>query len=431
MNLIPILKELGIIKYSEIPFTLKSGEKSNIYFNLRELVAYPDILEKVADAIYQKIKHISFDLICGIPYTGIPIVSIISQKYKIPMIVCKKERKTYGLGGIIDGKFNVGDRVVLIDDLITDGQSKLEFIEILENEGLNVNAIGVYLDRTLQNTKLSKKYKIFSVVSIANFDLKTSDSNVNYMKKIKMECNNNMITSKLLYVMQTKKTNLVLSADMNNANTLLDMVNKVGEYICCVKLHIDIIEVENYNGFVKDIVFLSKKHNFLIIVDRKFCDIGNTVAHQLHRGAFHISEFADLVTVHTVMGEGTIEGLISEGKCPGLLLLAQASSKNNLITEDYTKKTAVLAEKYHQNVVGFICQEGIVKNSNFLHFTPGVNISTTGDSLGQQYNSPEAVIGRGSDIIIVGRGIYGAADPVVAAKQYRDEGWKAYNARTN
>ena len=119
----------------------------------------------------------------------------------------------------------------------------------------------------------------------------------------------------------------------------------------------------------------------------------------------------------------------------GLLLLAEMSSAGNFITAEYTQKTLDLAldSKYNDFVMGFIAQHALTDAPNLIHMTPGVQGGidgkgkASGDNLGQQYNTPHNVIvNSGSDIIIVGRGIYEDKNPEIAAKSYRDAGWAAY-----
>ncbi|MCJ1308525.1 orotidine 5'-phosphate decarboxylase [Agyrium rufum] len=146
----------------------------------------------------------------------------------------------------------------------------------------------------------------------------------------------------------------------------------------------------------------------------------------------------------------------------GLLLLAEMSSEKNLFTREYTDACVEMARSHKDFVVGFISQRNLNSSAgrglgsdrdNFLSCTPGVGLppSTSesdgavngserarpgskgmlkGDGLGQQYRTPDVVIGAdGSDIIIVGRGITQAKDRRKEAERFRAEGWSAYEKR--
>ena len=71
------------------------------------------------------------------------------------------------------------------------------------------------------------------------------------------------------------------------------------------------------------------------------------------------------------------------------------------------------------------------EDEDFLIFTTGVNLSSKGDALGQQYQTPTTAMAGGSDFLIAGRGIYANSDPVAAAREYQKAGWDAYLQRIN
>lgn len=237
----------------------------------------------------------------------------------------------------------------------------------------------------------------------------------------------NDLAKRLLILVDDKQTNLALSADVTQCENLLELADKIGPEICVLKTHVDIL-ADFTPAFTQELKKIAEKHRFLIFEDRKFADIGNTVKHQFGGGIYRIADWADIVNAHSLPGPGIIKGLASVGGTHhGLLLLAEMSSENNLLDPIYAERTLEMAEQFPEFVIGFISQRKLNDDPSWIYMTPGVQIAANGDSLGQQYVTPaKAIVDNGADIIIVGRGIISADDPLKAAKQYRNAGWKAY-----
>ncbi|KAJ2613004.1 orotidine 5'-phosphate decarboxylase [Coemansia sp. RSA 1365] len=239
------------------------------------------------------------------------------------------------------------------------------------------------------------------------------------------------LAKQLFANMERKKSNLSVAADVATKAELLLLADKVGPYICVLKTHIDIVEDFDMD-LVAQLQGLAEKHDFLIFEDRKFADIGNTVKLQYGGGIYRIADWAHFTNCHVIPGEGIIQGLAEVGmpKGRGLLLLAEMSSKGMLATGAYTDKNVEMAVK-NEFVVGFIGSRRFTEDRDLITMTPGIGLHASGDALGQQYRTPETIVTKnGSDIIIVGRGIYGPGkDVAVEAQRYRDAGWAAYENR--
>jgi len=139
------LYDAGCVRLGD--FVLHSGAHSPIYVDLRRLVTYPGLLEEVARAYAGKLLAIQYDRLAAIPYAALPIGTAVSLQTGKPLIYPRREAKGYGTMRQIEGEYHAGEKIVLLDDLITTGGSKLEAMQPLVAEGLTVEDVVVLIDR--------------------------------------------------------------------------------------------------------------------------------------------------------------------------------------------------------------------------------------------------------------------------------------------
>ena len=127
-------------------FTLTSGKKSPVYVDCRKLISFPKERELIINEMSKQIKSKYKDnstIIAGGETAGIPYSSFLCQKMKYPMIYIRKSPKGFGKGKLIEGEFKKNSQSILVEDMATDGGSKLHFIKALRQNKLKVKDIYV------------------------------------------------------------------------------------------------------------------------------------------------------------------------------------------------------------------------------------------------------------------------------------------------
>lgn len=154
-ELVDELYKIGCFKFGS--FKLKSGMVTPFYIDLRLIISYPDLLQKIAEALWQKMHSLTFDRICGVPYNALPVATAISLAHHIPMLLKRKELKDYGTKKQIEGLFHQGETCVVVEDVIVSGKSILETIEPIEDSGLKVEHVFVIVDRQQGGKQILEK----------------------------------------------------------------------------------------------------------------------------------------------------------------------------------------------------------------------------------------------------------------------------------
>lgn len=161
------LYDIGAVQFGK--YKLEGGQTARHYFDFRRLVSYPQLLKQVTVGYRTILDRLTFDLIAAPPLTALPIGTAISLDTNIPMIYPRKTANRYGTAKSIDGAWEVGQTAVIIDDVVSTGESILQAIVSLKAGGIQVNEAVVLIDRESHGigNLMGSDYKVYSLFTFS------------------------------------------------------------------------------------------------------------------------------------------------------------------------------------------------------------------------------------------------------------------------
>ncbi|KRY65418.1 Uridine 5'-monophosphate synthase, partial [Trichinella pseudospiralis] len=406
------LFHLGVIQFGE--FQLKSNHTSPIYVDMRRMLSHPTLLNTAEDFMYEYAKELEYDVICGVPYGAIPLTSALSVKRCIPMIMQRKDAKSYGTKKIVEGVYQPGDKCLIIEDVITFGSSIAETARVLRAQGLIVTDALVILDRcqgasrNLESLGITK-WSLFLLPDvlllyedrglISNADCqrissylfnvtdkiapsalenglqegaKVDEAGVWSVKAAKNAASLSHCLAKQLWeIAINKKSNLCVACKLSDPKEIIALAQQIGQFICMLIIRSDLIFKHPLVDFISELKACAKSNNFMIMDDRKFCDVSSIVEMQLTGGEWSIANWVDFVTVLPFSGRGVfsaIRQIKSENNfaCFSVLSL---HAKDSLVPKEFSEQSIKTAEEEIDVVAGVVCSKPPILDSRFLYLT--------------------------------------------------------------
>jgi len=156
------LVDCGAVKFGD--FTLTSGKKSRYYVDIKQASTDPGMLAKIAELMGENMN--GEELIAGVELGAVPLAAALALETGKPYLIIRKPGRGHGTAKRLEGKFSPGQRVVLVEDVITTAGSSIEGIKVLRDAGLEVSRVIVVVDREEGGEEALKKHDI-ELISLA------------------------------------------------------------------------------------------------------------------------------------------------------------------------------------------------------------------------------------------------------------------------
>jgi len=166
-DLILQLYDIGCIKFGN--YVQASGATFPYYIDLRTIISNPQIFHKILHAYANILNNLTFDRIAGIPYGSLPTAAGLALLLHCPMIFPRKEVKAHGTRRLIEGHFEPGETIAVVDDILISGKSVMEGAAKLKSTGLQVQDIVVFIDheKGVKDRLQSNGYQAHAVLTIS------------------------------------------------------------------------------------------------------------------------------------------------------------------------------------------------------------------------------------------------------------------------
>lgn len=357
-------------------FKLKNNDTSPIYIDMKNIISYPYIVNSIVSMFGEKILKTNFKRVCGIPYGGMHIASIVSYKYNYPLLLLRKETKSYGTKKNLEGEFYDNEKCIVFEDVITTGSSLVQYLKILTRHKIVVNDVFVICDRKHTKNDLLLQYNLhvlFTMYDVLNilminsvinieqlqnltaFVTNNSKKTYKYSYKYRKKLTQNLMLKELFDIVDSKCSLLILNcSNIRDPKIIIQYVSLLGDHICL--LHINTNIINNLSTSVLDgLSKLSQHHKFKIM--DTFTD--------------KINNLSDILLVDGLQINNNI---IIKNKA---VILKTNIDKVDNIQDSVTKYCHNYAKENKDFMIGLSSKNIFDKDESLIYISPEIDRNTT------------------------------------------------------